>query len=394
MNIPEYKTSAGLVLPPKSVVKGETLYCVQNTLTEEVRAYAAELEKYGFTKYDTREISAGSDKSLVNLFYTFTREDMHIFIFFSSPLRMALLSAAAPGALPAKDLPQFTKRTPVSVTQCSITSGMCYAVQNADGSFILMDGGVYYKEDAARLYAFLQEKTPSGEKPRIALWLFSHPDVDHVQLPAEFMREYKEKVDVSAVGYQFPDLDTPAFSYQDTAETKADVVALEESIRQNYPDAVFYPLHTGQLFRFPGLELEILWTGNLLVPHAFMTGNCCSAAWRVRFDSGRTALFLGDCMHDACRRIAHAYGDSIKSDILQVTHHGLIGGDKGLYQLIDPAVCLWPTSGARFEGTLEGQKYQWCIGEGECDYNAWIRDSAVRKREHYHHGETVTLLCE
>ncbi len=394
MNIPEYKTVPGLTLPPKSIIKGETLQIIQNTLSDEVRAYGAQLEKSGFTKYAAREIPAGSENPLMNLFYTYIRDDMHIFVFFAAALRTVLISAAAPGALPATALPQYIKKASPSVTQCHITSGMCYAVQNADGSFILMDGGVYFKEDAERLYAFLQKKTPVGEKPHVALWLFSHPDVDHVQLATEFMREYKEKVIISAVAYQFPDADSISYSYQDTAAVRADAAALEESIRQHYPDAVYYPLHTGQVYRFPGVEIEILWTADLLFPHAFMTANCSSAAWRMRFDSGRTALFLGDCMHDACRRMAYTYGDYMKSDIFQVTHHGLLGGEKVLYQLIDPAVCLWSTSEARFNGKLEGQKYQWCIGEGECDYNAWIRDDTVRRREHYHHGETTTLLCE
>ncbi|MBE7024625.1 MAG: hypothetical protein E7408_01040 [Ruminococcaceae bacterium] len=393
MHIPTYQTCAGLSLPPKSVVKGETLHIIHNTLADEVHAYAAELESCGFTKYDGRELPAGTEKSR-NLFYTYIREDAHIFLFFAAALRMVLISVATPGALPAAVPPPYQKRTPVSVTQCSIKSGMCHAVQTADGSFILMDGGVYYKEDAEGLYTFLREKTPAGEKPRIALWLFSHQDVDHVQLATEFMRTYREQVEVAAVAYQFPDLDTVPFSFQDTEEAKADAAALACSIRQNYPDAVFYPLHTGQVYRFPEVEVEILWTSDLLFPHAFMTANCASAAWRMRFAGGKTALFLGDCMHDACRRIAYTYGDYMKSDIFQVTHHGLLGGDKGLYQLIDPAICLWATSEARFSGTLAGQKYQWCLGEGECDYNAWIRDEAVRKREHYHNGETVTLCCE
>jgi hypothetical protein len=99
-------------------------------------------------------------------------------------------------------------------------------------------------------------------------------------------------------------------------------------------------------------------------------------------------------MHEACRRIAHTYGDYLKSDILQVTHHGLIGGDKELYELINPEICFWATSEERFLGLTPNQRYQWCLGEGGCDYNRWLRDDTIRKRMHYHCSNIVTITIE
>jgi beta-lactamase superfamily II metal-dependent hydrolase len=78
--------------------------------------------------------------------------------------------------------------------------------------------------------------------------------------------------------------------------------------------------------------------------------NGTSAAWRVTFDDGTAFLVLGDCDNYACREIAAMYGDYVKSDILQVTHHGLMGGDKTLYQFIDPQICFWATPEERFLG--------------------------------------------
>ena len=105
-------------------------------------------------------------------------------------------------------------------------------------------------------------------------------------------------------------------------------------------------------------------------------------------------MILGDCMKRECRQLAHTYGDYLKSDILQLTHHGLIGGDKELYQLIDPEICFWATRENRFDGTAGGQKYQWCLGEGGCDYNTWIRDPKIRVRRHYHQGNTTSISVE
>ena len=87
----------------------------------------------------------------------------------------------------------------------------------------------------------------------------------------------------------------------------------------------------------------------------------------------------------------HTYGDYLKSDVLQVTHHGLIGGDKELYELINPEICFWPINEERFLGLTPNQRYQWCLGEGGCDYNKYLRDENIRIREHYHFGDTISI---
>lgn len=171
-------------------------------------------------------------------------------------------------------------------------------------------------------------------------------------------------------------------------------MALEENIKIYYPDAEIHTPHTGAAYRFPGAEMEFLWTGDMMFPYYYMTANDMSLALRFRFTSGRTALIFGDCMQHALRLMTAMYGDYLKSDVLQVTHHGLIGGERGTYEMVDPEICLWATSEKRFAGVLEGQKFQWCIGEGGCDYNSWIRDDTVRRRQHYAQDESTTVLMD
>ena len=76
---------------------------------------------------------------------------------------------------------------------------------------------------------------------------------------------------------------------------------------------------------------------------------------------------------------------------MQVAHHGLVGGDKELYQLVDPKICFWPTTEERFLGLKPNQRYQWCLGEGGCDYNAYLRDKTIRDRTHYPASKTITI---
>jgi hypothetical protein len=142
---------------------------------------------------------------------------------------------------------------------------------------------------------------------------------------------------------------------------------------------------------FDGAELEILSSMDNSFPSLYFSLNDTSVISRLKFDNGKTVMLLADATHHLTRQRAATYKESLKSDYLQMAHHGLIGGDIELYKFIDPEVCLWPVKPECFSGTLEGQKYKWCLGEGGLEYNAWIRDDSVKVRQHYDHSETASF---
>ena len=396
MNIPKYKTVAGLTLPTSDIIPGHTQINIHNTNMEECADYAKLLEESGYTKYDDREFSAGSEKPYnKNLFYTYTKGCEVIFVFGMASLGTVHIVATTNTPLPSVEKIDVTAEDVVtlSVIQCKLSKGMVYILQLADGNFVLIDGDKCCDEDTKALYEFLASKTKPSEKPKVVMWMFTHPDCDHIVLATDFIKEYSESVDILSFAYQFPDCDKVKFVYIDSQKIKSDIVALENNIKSYYPNSIVYTLHQGQVYNFKGAQIEILFTADTIYPYNYTSANEVSAAWRVNFHNGKSVMFLGDCMQYLCRQIAYIYGDYLKSDVLQVTHHGLIGGEIGLYKYIDPEVCLWSTSEKRFSGTLEGQKYQWCIGEGGCDFNRWLRDDSVRVRKHYHLGETAVINC-
>ncbi len=123
---------------------------------------------------------------------------------------------------------------------------------------------------------------------------------------------------------------------------------------------------------------------------------------RFTFDNGKTFTVLGDGTEQTSKQVASTYKEYLKSDILQLAHHGLIGGDKTLYSYIDPSICFWATSKERFEGNYDTNKdgkvtsadVQHCLGQGGCDYNAYIRNESIRVRTHYHAGETFVVSID
>ena len=392
--LPSFETIAGHTLESGTMDHDDVPFCILFVTEKEVRKYAETLESEGFTKYTSNEIPAGSDSPcFTNLFYTFIKNGRHIFIFYNAPLHNARIVV-----MPEKTLPPTFKASSdgddeISPTfsQMQIDGGLSMVAQLKDSSFVIIDGGLYTPEDCERLYHFIKGRTPENKKPLIAMWLFTHMHCDHIELASHFIKQYSEEIEIKSFAQQFQDCRTIELSIEKDKISIDAKAILEENIKNNFRDAPYYTLHTGQKYYFPGMELEILWSGDDMYPATLKSFNEFSIACRMTFESGKTVMILGDCMHTACRNIAETYGDYLKSDVLQLAHHGLIGGNKRLYKFIDPDICLWATSKARFEGKLPGQAYQYCLGEGELDYNAWIRDDSIKKRAH-HHNDEITII--
>ena len=336
------------------------------------------------------ELPCGSsDSDNQNLAYAFKNNDTCIFVFWNEAFYTTHIVSEPLGPLPEHQKKMTDKPlVQPSFTQLRLLGGMSYVIQLCDESYIIIDGGDYNEEDEKRLYDFLRSHA-SANKPTVELWFFTHPHYDHIALATSFIEHYSNEFEIKAFSYQFQDCDKASFSMPDT-RVREDIDRLEKSIHDFCPNAVIYTLHTGQIYRFGDMEIEILWAIDNTYPMSYTSCNDLSAALRLKSPSDKTVLMLGDYMINSCKPIAATYGSYLKSDILQVAHHGLIGGDVGLYKLIDPEICFWPVPENVFLGKTD-QRYKWCLGEGGCDHNAYIRDDSIRKRQHFHAGKTTTI---
>ena len=71
--------------------------------------------------------------------------------------------------------------------------------------------------------------------------------------------------------------------------------------------------------------------------------------------SGKRILFLGDMGWQAGEDfLANHTQEELKSDVLQMAHHGQRGVEEELYQEISPEVCLWPTPDWLWDNVQDG----------------------------------------
>ena len=390
MNIPQYESHSGEFSPVSDIIKDHKILRIDNTTAEECVAYTKTLENNGYTLYEANEISGATDK---NLFYLYKCGNSVVSMFWTASYNRLYIVTSENEMLPNSK--RFTDTTDYEtnpeVAQLKLSQGYIWVIKMRDGNIVLIDGDLRDDKDTTELYNYLKENSKPDGKARIDLWILTHPDVDHISLTPEFLKDYGDKVEISAFAYQFLDCDKIQYKYIPSATIQKDITKLEDTISKYYPNTPVYTLHAGQKFYYAGAEIEILLTADMLYPRNFSSANDASAALRVTFENGKKAIFLGDCMQFSCKELANIYGAYLKSDIMQVAHHGLIGGNIELYKLIDPEICLWSTSESRFMGTFAGEQYHWCLGEGGCDYNAWLRDDSIRKREHYHLGQVATI---
>lgn len=382
--IPKFSTVAGQTFFTNNLNKNALRKKFFNCTTDDFISYAELLVDKGFILKSRREVSAGSDYSYdKNLFYILTKDDINVYLNWNASEKSVSITAEEGVDLPPEKFSFLReKEGEVCIAQIPV-NGMCYAIKLLDGSFIMVDGGTFSEESAQNIYEYLTKN--SNGKPIISTWFFTHAHIDHIELATEFIKKYSNKIDVKAFAYQFPDFSMISLSMESEEQTKKEVEELELAIKTSFPSAKIYSIHTGQELLYEGLSVEVLYSLDDTCMDNYATVNEQSLALLLKTKRS-TVCLLGDCMSSACRRIAHTYRDYLKSDVLQLAHHGLIGGDRWLYELIDPDVCFWATGEDRFLGKTSG-RYEWCLGEGNCDYNAYVRDENIKKRKHLCHDK-------
>ncbi len=232
-------------------------------------------------------------------------------------------------------------------------NGECYVVTLEDGRYIIMDGGYSepQAEDATLLYEYLRDnnKRPDG-KIVIAAWIFSHSDGDHVGCFQSFSR-YAKNVTVE---YFIANGSAPSNYANGTGNyLSGDSFRAARSL---YSGSKLLKPHTGQKLSFCNVEFEIIYTQENLLPATLSNENECTMVYRM-YVNGMSLLFMGDAMNTACGKMVSMHGSALKSDFLQIPHHGTTGLTSNAYDAVDPDYTLWTTSNTTFAARIAGSAY-------------------------------------
>ena len=252
--------------------------------------------------------------------------------------------------------------------------GMCYVYRLADGSALIIDGGVNNDSCAENLYRALGKldiaKDEDG-KYRITAWIFTHGHSDHMGTFKAFSSTYAEKTALTYAVFNFPTEDVaPSGSTQDGS--------FYNVIRRAYPTVKRVTPHAGLTYFFGNLSVHMLYAPELVYtsPEGVDYYNTTSLLFRVEAN-GQSILHMGDAS-EASSKAAWTENDSsaFQSTAIQITHHGLYTGADGshtwnymrkIYHATNASIGLLPM-GTRKPGDSRNGRHTVLVGWGMAGY--------------------------
>ncbi len=339
-------------LRSSALMHGNYATCFNGVNATEASTYASNMISSGYTQ--TKTGSLGS-----TTYWHYTHPNGAAYLVFDSAKSTLYVvtddrSVTSPYVAPAG----YTKITDTTLGIMSLDyshgelgdgNGICNIWTLEDGSYLVIDGGYVY--DSQRLYNYLYDnnKRPDGQIV-IHAWYFTHGHGDHYDAFKQFTADHNTDVTLQYV----------------IASAAAESDPLNANLLTNlakYNGAKLVRPHTGETYNMPGLKIDILYTCEDLYVHngTIDAGNNSSTVSRFTV-GGQTILYSGDAESNACDKMISMYGSALKSDFLQINHHGYSGGTAAFYNQVKPSYILWTSSQFATEQRTSGKMYQWIGG--------------------------------
>ena len=339
-NIPSYPTSTTKV----DCGDDTTMLVAKNTSYSAYDGYCNTLKSNGYAEYSKRDDVNG------NYYRIYTKGTMALNVYFTKSSSSVRIISCPMDDIPTKEIdrtPETNKKVTLTMlsqgedTDCGL--GLILHLPN--GKFIIFDGGFSLYD---QLYKKLADISPKGERIVIAAWFVSHPHYDHQDAVTYFIKKHATSVDVESVFYNY----APTEVYKNTtAESNSSGLETVTGGLDNLLDVTFgrttkiIKPHTGQMYNFGSVSAEILYTVEDVMPSKLDYVNSSSLIVRFKI-AGQTVLALADATHTVSTILQNTYGSYLKSDIVQLAHHGIYPGYASLYGKINASVLLWPSNTA------------------------------------------------
>ena len=330
-------------------VGGDSVMTYKDATKEEFDAFCAELDKTDFTKVEAHETNG-------NCFATYRSKARYVYVYYTACTGKMRVITGAAEELAARSYPANTRKayTPYISSIPQPDNGLGLIIRLPDGRFIIHDGG-YAGED--RVYKALRDLEPEG-KIVIAAWFISHPHIDHYGAFTDFLLNHGADKDIVLerimLNFAAPEKYVALEVYGDTTE---DVVYIHNTIHENAPEVPVLKVHTGQHIDFGEATVEILYTIEDHMPEELRNINDSSMAMRMTL-GGESFMILADTGYYSGPILDNMWGDYLKSDILQVAHHGQWPSVESIYHNIAAEVVIVPAKLSRYKSDISDQRWE------------------------------------
>ena len=203
-------------------------------------------------------------------------------------------------------------------------------IKSPHGKLIVIDGG--WEADATKLSELIQQQ---GGK--VDVWLITHPHEDHVGALCAILNDTSRKIKIDKI---YCSLATPDW-YRQVSPTGAGIAdQLLNAFTKLPVGTVINNIGRGTEINIDDVNIRVLNNRGI---YTYNGVNNSSLVYKIRV-SGQSILILGDLAYDGGKDLLkNCTAAELKSDIVQMAHHGQQGVDQDAYALIAPTTCLWPT---------------------------------------------------
>lgn len=340
---------------------------IEKTSADEYENYLASLASLGYTPYTENTIGKNlfatyqSDKYILSAMFFDSRSEVRVTLEYSGNYDLPALEKENIYT----DLGIESSITQIGLEESNdIQNGMSYVIKLADGSFIIFDGGT--EDGMSQFYSVMESLAEDPNDITIAAWILTHAHGDHIGLiyslilDEKFLENYTlEQIIWSKVGdKQLLNLGGGNQDYIDKLFARVE-------------GARVVIAHPGQVFYIRNAVYTVLATIELVEPITLANLNDSSVVGRLEID-GRSFMFPGDSHPTETEAICSIYRTELKSDVVQVIHHGYQGGSAAFYAYVDPLTVFWPLGEFNYYQSNETPMKDW-------SYSAWLfsEDSKV-----------------
>ena len=377
-DIPKYEKSN---LKTTDCGNDNILMTSQYNSVDDFKAYCEKISDAGFEKVNTREVNG-------HIFVTYMGEIDYVYAYYakdhgdvnglgSIKVVAGPKDSFAMGDFTEEREEKYTPNVSVIGAKKEYNNGQGYVFRLPDGRFIIHDGGVH--DAADKIFEALKAQAPDPNNIVIAAWFVSHPHGDHQWVLERFLENrYGDKtVTLQRIIFNYADASAYKIKDDDNVGTVNDMYS---KIKQYASGTQIIKAHTGQEFKFGSVSVEILYTVEDYLPGNLDYVNTSSMVVRINI-GGQKMMMLADSTPRSASIIKSMWGSYVKSDVVQLAHHGIWGASEALYADIQADIVLWPT-----------QKYCAKAMLNNTAYNAIIEKALSFAEDLYVADDVITVI--
>ncbi|WP_432629832.1 ComEC/Rec2 family competence protein [Brotaphodocola sp.] len=212
---------------------------------------------------------------------------------------------------------------------------MSFLLKTKSGKLIVVDGGRWDDGD----YLMEQIRKEGGH---VSAWFLTHAHTDHVGALLKLLTNEADGEDtgitIDHIYYNFASVEW--YQKHELGDLGTAMSILQQL--SALPAGVCQTVKRGDEIEVDDVMIQVM--NDRYEPEEVgeRDGNDASVAYRMVVN-GKSILFLGDLQKKGGAHLLEQAGGGLKSDMVQMAHHGQNGVEENVYEAIQPSICLWPT---------------------------------------------------